>query len=312
MIAISQIMAAVQRRALKLAATRYPLVLLGPTGVGKGMLARLIHRASSMSGGPFFSLSGGELTPTLYHNQLFGSVRGAFSGSVQNAKGAFEQAAHGTLFLDEMHCWIPDVQNAMLRVLGDLEYMPISGARAVPVSCRLLFAANRPLEELMNEGALLPDLGYRIGDLAVLIPPLAQRREDIVPLAYHFLEVTGKEIPLHPQVRFAPKALWQLVMQEWKGNVRELANVVRASAVDVGDGVFIELENLPEKIREPQVRLEMVDDSVRHEIIGWAFRYCHQKRKRAADLLGVHDNTIDYHTRGPRSRPAEKGGQAAG
>ena len=300
-IAVSAMMGVVVRQAWEYAATSYPIVLLGPTGVGKGLLARAIHGSSRVSKEAFVTLSGGELTAGLLHNQLFGHVRGAFTGALSSAKGAFEQAAKGTFFLDELQHWIPEVQAALLRVLGDGEVKPIFAARAIPITCRLIFAASRPLDELVAEGKLLPDLRYRIGDFEITVPALADRREDIVPLAYHFLERVKIQNGLSPHMIIAPQALWQLLRYQWPGNVRELEGVIARSAIHARGDVAIQVQNLPTRLQDPRVEFDMLDVQVRHQLIEWAYIYRRGSRRDAAALLGVHPNTIDYHVKGRRA-----------
>lgn len=290
-------MEAVTRQALDYAATKYPVVLLGPTGVGKGLVARAIHAGSRVAQGPFVPLTAGELTEGLMQSQLFGHVRGAYTGAVSDTKGVFEQAARGTLFLDEIQGWSASVQSTLLRALGDREVRPVSAARAIPLTCRLVFAANRPLDELVAEGRLLPDLRYRIGDFDITIPGLAERREDIVPLAYHFLDRVKAENDLPVQMRIAPQALWQLLRFDWPGNVRELESVITRSAMHARSEIAIQVQHLPTRLREPQVVFEALDPDVRHQLIGWAYAFTQGRRREAAALLGVHPNTIDYHVK---------------
>jgi DNA-binding NtrC family response regulator len=311
-IAVSALMGAVVRQAWEYAATTYPIVLLGPTGVGKGLIARAIHASSRVANEAFVTLSGGELTAGLLHNQLFGHVRGAFTGALSSAKGAFEQAARGTFFLDELHHWIPEVQSALLRVLGDGEVKPIFAARAIPLTCRLIFAANKPLDELVAEGKLLPDLRYRIGDFEIAVPALADRRADIVPLAYHFLERVKAQNDLTPQMVIAPQALWQLLRYDWPGNVRELEGVITRSAIHARGEIAIQVQNLPARLQDPRVNFDAMDGEVRHQLIGWAYAYTHESRRDAASLLGVHPNTIDYHRRQWRSAKSDESVPQAG
>jgi Nif-specific regulatory protein len=166
----------------------------------------------------------------------------------------------------------------------------------------MIFAANRPLDDLVAEGKLLPDLRYRIGDFEITIPPPSRRREDIVPLAYHFLERVRAANGLPEELMIAPQALWQLLCFDWPGNVRELEGVITRAAVHARGGISIDFEHLPHRVQEPRVEFDTLDPAVRHQLIGWAYTHCRGSRRKAAALLGVHPNTIDYHRKIERSR----------
>jgi len=165
----------------------HPVLLVGPTGVGKSTLARLLHQWSGRLG-EFVAVTGGELVDSLYHNQLFGHEKGSYTGATDQAPGAFERAADGTLLLDELQHWSRDKQAAILAPMQDARVTRVGGRRTLPITCRVVLASTIPLEQLVQEERFLPDLHYRIGDLVIELPRLTQRRVDVAVLAYHFLD----------------------------------------------------------------------------------------------------------------------------
>lgn len=296
-IAASETMQAVLRQCRHIAVTRYPVALIGPTGVGKGLLAQAMHAMSGSARGPFHIVGGGELTPSLLQSELYGHEEGAFTGAKGRRRGHFELAAGGTIFLDEMHLWKPRVQAAMLRALGERAVIPLGAARSLPLTCRFIFAANQPLDDLVNAGILVKDLRHRIGEFEIRVPGLAERPGDIMPLAYAHLARVASENGYSPGLRLEPQVAWQLIWYAWPGNVRELHNVITHAAVSSGGEPVIRLHHLPARLQRPLVQFDALDKSVRREMVGWAYRFAHGSRLAAADLVGVHPHTIDYHVR---------------
>lgn len=222
-------MARVFHEAETYAANDYNLVITGETGVGKDMLARIIHRLSPRSSGPFMPVSMPALSQTLFENDLFGHSKGAYTGAVAEKKGFFEEAHGGTLFLDEITELDPGLQGAILRVIQERELYRLGSTRAKKVDVRIIAASNRDLREEVREGRFRSDLYYRLNVCHIHIPPLRERRRDVLPLARHFLAKhaakSGKVIRT-----LDDEANRKLHAHAFPGNVRELENLV-ASAV---------------------------------------------------------------------------------
>jgi DNA-binding NtrC family response regulator len=274
----------------------HPVLLVGPTGVGKSTLARLLHDWSGRAG-DFVGVTGGELVDTLFHNQLFGHEKGSYTGATDQAPGAFERAAGGTLLLDELQHWSRDKQAAILAPLQDARVTRVGGRRALPITCRVVLASTIPLERLVHDDKLLPDLQYRIGDLVIELPPLVERRVDVAVLAYHFLdrerEAGGATVP----AMFDPAALERMLVHEWPGNVRELERVVQYAIVRAAGQERIRVNDLPSRVAaEPgDVAWDTLNDEERDALVVWALERVGGGRGHAANLLGLHANTIDKY-----------------
>jgi two-component system response regulator GlrR len=201
------------------------VLIQGESGTGKELLARAIHRASVRSGKPFIAINCGAIPETLLESELFGYIKGSFTGATQDRKGLFQAANQGTLFLDEIGDMPLALQVKLLRVLQDKQLRPVGSTQSIAVDVRIISATHHKLEELMAEGKFREDLYYRLNVVSLKIPPLSTRREDIPLLAGQFLKTLtakyNKEIN-----GFAPEALEQLVSAPWPGNVRQLLNVV--------------------------------------------------------------------------------------
>ncbi len=201
------------------------VLIQGESGTGKELLARAIHRASVRSGKPFIAINCGAIPETLLESELFGYIKGSFTGATQDRKGLFQAANQGTLFLDEIGDMPLALQVKLLRVLQDKQLRPVGSTQSIAVDVRIISATHHKLEELMAEEKFREDLYYRLNVVSLKIPPLSTRREDIPLLAGQFLKTLtakyNKEIN-----GFAPEALEQLVSAPWPGNVRQLLNVV--------------------------------------------------------------------------------------
>ncbi len=209
----------------KIAQTDCSVLLLGETGTGKGALARHMHEASPRRGGPFVVCSAGEIQKGLEQNELYGHASEAYSGAETNKVGLFQAARRGTLFLDDADKFKPGARLLLLRFLDDHMIRPVGSSRFVPSEARLIIAASQDLDSLARKGSYLVDLVYRLGELAIRIPPLRERREDILPLAVHFATAAALKFGQHTPL-FDREAARILETQEWKWNVRQLARVV--------------------------------------------------------------------------------------
>lgn len=206
------------------ARTDFPILLLGPSGTGKDVLAQALHERSNRAAGPFISVNCSALTETLVESELFGHLKGSFTGAVGDRKGAFEAARGGTLFLDEIGDLPYGLQAKLLRALENGEIRPVGADRAVKTDVRIVAATHQNLDEKIREGAFRGDLYYRLGVINVHPPALAERMEDFDDLLYHFARTY--------RVRFSHLAILRLRKHSWPGNIRELRNLVaRASAL---------------------------------------------------------------------------------
>ena len=229
----SPIMEEMLQRARLVANSDANVVLLGASGAGKELLARAIHLASPRSRQPFIAINCGAIPEQLLESELFGHSRGAFTGATQSHKGLFVAAEGGTLFLDEIGDMPLTLQVKLLRVLQERQVRPIGTSTDIPINVRIICATHRNLEQLVKEGAFREDLYYRINVVALLIPSLSERREDIPLLASHFLHQLAVRYD-KPLSRLAPEALEFMLNAPWPGNIRQLINVLeRAVALSI-------------------------------------------------------------------------------
>ena len=226
------------RRATQVAASEATTCLQGESGTGKEVIARFIHQRSPRWRGPFIAINCAALPEQLLESELFGFERGAFTGAQQSKPGQIELAAGGVLFLDEVTEMTPAAQAKFLRVLQEREFLRLGGTRPVRVNVRVIAATNRNLDDAVAAGEFREDLYYRLNVFDIRIPPLRERRDDILPLAAGFLrEFAGATAEL------TPKAMEALRRHEWPGNVRELRNVLERALI-MCDGPFIDAEHL--------------------------------------------------------------------
>jgi transcriptional regulator with PAS, ATPase and Fis domain len=213
------------QRALDAAASSLPVLLLGETGTGKGLVARAIHQASPRCHHPWVHANIGGMVATLVQSELFGHLRGAFSGAAANRRGLFQTAHGGTIFLDEMGEIVLESQVLLLNVVEDGQVRPVGADIPVPVDVRVVAATNRDLLAAVRAGTFRLDLYHRLAAVTITLPPLRQRKDDIPLLAAHF--VVRERGPNGPVPEFEPEALHALCTYPWPGNVRELEMVVR-------------------------------------------------------------------------------------
>jgi transcriptional regulator with GAF, ATPase, and Fis domain len=239
----SAAMQEVLRLARVAAATSSTMLLLGESGTGKEVVARSIHEWSSRAEQPFIAVNCTALTPELLESELFGHEKGAFTGAIAQKKGKFELADGGTIFLDEIGDLAPNLQVKLLRVLQDKEFQRVGGVKDLHVDVRILAATNRDLQHAMRNGTFREDLYYRLNVVALTLPALRERREDISALVHHFVEHYCREMN-HVPMTIEPEALDRLQNYAWPGNVRELQNTIERAVV-LSQGVRITLADLP-------------------------------------------------------------------
>lgn len=230
-------------RLVRLAAPRPTTVLLiGETGTGKEVIAKAIHKLSRRASGPFVRVNCGALHENLLESELFGHIKGSFTGAVSDKVGRFEAAHGGTIFLDEINSTSPQLQLKLLRVLQERELERVGDSKTIRVDVRVLAATNASLEELVESGAFREDLYYRLNVIPMVLPPLRERREDIAPLAHFFLRRYA-DVHKCPVPDLTPAVIDALKFHDWPGNVRELENTLERLVV-MADGGSIAPEML--------------------------------------------------------------------
>ena len=278
----------------RLADAREPVLIFGDSGSGKELVARALHDSSSRKRGPFLALNCGALTHTLIESELFGHVKGTFTGATSDKPGAFEAASRGTLFLDEIGELPLDLQPKLLRVLESSTVRRVGGTEEVPVQTRIVAATHRNLEALVEQGLFREDLFHRLFVLTVRIPPLSERPEDILPLARHFIRSHAPRT-----VELEPSAERALETYAWPGNVRELRNVI-VRALLMGDGRAIGIADLQfsrDAFSSPKNARRSVrdhDEEERRRILE-VLEQTRGNRSEAARLLGISKST--FHDR---------------
>ena len=289
----------------RVADSKATILLTGESGTGKTVLAKTIHFNSSRKDAPFVAINCAAIPQELMESELFGHLRGAFTGAIANKAGLFETADGGTLLLDEISEMSTHLQAKLLRVLEDREIRPVGGTKPVPVDVRIVAATNRDLAQAMARGAFREDLFYRLNVIAVNLPPLRERREDIALLANHFLQKFASESG-GPVKVLAPEALACLERCPWPGNVRELENIIER-AVTLESGPIVRIESLPESLRrapEPLAHrvelppegldLDAIMERIECDLIRQALERSRGVQSRAAQLLGTGLRSFRY------------------
>ncbi|MGD9127674.1 MAG: sigma-54 dependent transcriptional regulator [Planctomycetia bacterium] len=313
-------MQAVYRLTRQVALSNASVLLLGETGTGKELIANAIHRLSPRGSGPFVRVNCGALAENLLESELFGHVRGSFTGAVDNRIGRFEAAHTGTVFLDEVNSTTAKLQVKLLRVLQEHEFERVGDTQTIRVDTRTIAASNRDLFEEVQLGRFREDLYYRLNVVTIYVPPLRERREDIPELVGHFIRYYNEENNRHvPHI--SPETMKALQDYDWPGNVRELQNYVeRAVVLAPGDELTIDL--LPEAVlgqRRPRIR-QMTDinaltgslveqgieaagpdadnlhaqivNRVERELLTQIMNQCDNVQVKAAARLGINRNTL--------------------
>lgn len=233
------------------AETTSTVLVRGESGSGKELVAKAIHDLSSRRDAPFLAINCAALSSSLLESELFGHVRGAFTGAIKDHKGLFQRAHGGTLFLDEVAELPLDLQAKLLRVIQERNYIPVGGDHSINVDVRIVAATHRSLREEVKSGRFREDLMYRLRVVPIFIPPLRERREDVSLLLWHFIHQHNADNVRRIE-KIEPQAMRVLLDYAWPGNIRELHNVVEY-AFAVGRGVTLRCSELPPEFREPRV-----------------------------------------------------------
>jgi len=229
-ITVSEVMQRVLRQVAQIAVTDSTVCVYGESGTGKELIAKAIHVASHRAQGPFVAINCGAIPEGLLENELFGHMKGAYTGADRVKKGFLQQAEAGTLLLDEIGELPPMLQVKFLRVLEEREFYPLGSSQPIKINLRLVAATNQDLGKLVAQGKFREDLYYRLHVLPIFLPPLRDRPADIAPLAQHFMQRFA--CTLNKEIKgFTPEALQRLMLHEWRGNIRELANVIERAVV---------------------------------------------------------------------------------
>ncbi|HXE74589.1 MAG TPA: sigma-54 dependent transcriptional regulator [Candidatus Xenobia bacterium] len=248
LVGTSREMQRVYRLIAKVSESRHPVLILGESGTGKEIVARSIHYLSPRRDKPFVPVDCAGLVPTLIESELFGYVKGAFTGAVRPKQGLLEMAQGGTIFLDEIAELSPELQARLLRAIQEKEIKPVGGTHRVPLDARILAATNRDLDQAIRDGRFRQDLFYRLNVVTLRIPPLRERKSDIPLLVNYFLE--RYRAPERPLKGLSEEAMARLMSYDWPGNVRELENVIER-AVALGAGSVIHTVDLPTNLQSP-------------------------------------------------------------
>jgi len=306
MIGRSGEMEKVYRILSKVAQSSHPVLILGESGTGKELVARTIHAYGPNAEKPFLPVDCGSLAPTLIESELFGYVKGAFTGANRTRDGLLVAAEGGTVFLDEIGELLPDLQAKLLRALQEREVRPVGATHSVPVRARIVAATNRNLVEMVENGTFRKDLFYRLNVVNLKLPPLRSRKEDIPLLAAHFLERLSRE--RGQKYTLDDEVLRTMMRYDWPGNVRELENSVE-HACTMGTGPVLSLGDLPTQLQnqamearraaavvpgteaEDRNKVTSLAETEKKAILN-AIRILHGDKLKAAKLLGIGKTTL--------------------
>jgi DNA-binding NtrC family response regulator len=296
----SRAMEDVIKRAELVAETKSTVLITGETGTGKEMVARLIHHRSPQREMPLIKVNCAAIPETLLESELFGHVRGAFTGATMTKRGKFALADGGSIFLDEIGTLTPTIQSKLLRVLQEREFEPLGAERTQKVDVRVIAATNRDLKQMVSDGKFQEDLYYRLNVIPITIPPLRERREDIPVLIDHFVDKhrqrTGKRIE-----RVEDDVVKALQRYEWPGNVRELENTIERAVVlstspviTTGSISLLGASSTP-AAGLPSMRLHQNLEWVERETIRRALEQSGGVKKDAAEQMGISQRALSYY-----------------
>jgi two-component system response regulator HydG len=281
----------------KVASSAHPVLIQGESGTGKELVARAIHFSGPYRDKPFIPVDCGALVPTLVESELFGYVRGAFTGAVRPKEGLLAIADGGTVFLDEIGELPVDLQAKLLRALQEKEIRPVGSNRSVPINVRILAATNRDLDAAVQHGSFRKDLYFRLNVVNLRIPPLRERKQDIPMLVSYFLERMGRATGVERTL--SDEALKRLLVYDWPGNVRELENCLERACA-LSSGPALQLADLPSTLQNPPLTLSLPGPGdgiqpladLEKQAILTAVHQLHGDKLRAARLLGIGKTTL--------------------
>jgi len=287
----------------KVSPTKSSVLVTGPSGTGKELIAKAIHYNSVRKDGPFVAVNCAAIPETLLESELFGHEKGAFTGAVSSRKGRFELADGGTLFLDEVGEMSLGLQVKLLRVLQEMEFERVGGTKTIKVDVRIIAASNRDLKEEVKEGRFREDLYYRLNVIHIKIPALRERLDDLPLLVEHFLNKFRH--PDEPPKRLSQEVWKVFYSYPWPGNIRELENVLERAVV-LSNGEQITLSDIPEEIKGSKTPLELNSlipppmplpqllDKIEEELVKWALKRCNNVQAHAANLLGITKSLMQH------------------
>lgn len=280
---------------LKVSQSRYPVLIVGESGTGKELVARSVHYTGPLRERSFLPIECSSLVPTLVESELFGYVRGAFTGAVRSKEGLLEAAQGGTIFFDEIAELSSELQAKLLRFLQEKEIRPVGSTRSTQVDVRVIAASNQDVQALVREGRFRKDLYYRLNVVTIKLPPLRDRRSDLPLLVSHFLEKFADSA--RPVRGVSEEVMARFLAYDWPGNVRELENAIER-AMALGSGPVIETADLPTTLQHPTSELPPQSDELiplqemERRAILRAVRDCHGDKLQAARLLGIGKTTL--------------------
>jgi len=281
----------------KVADTDSTILICGESGTGKELIAKAIHYRSSRANKPFVSINCSALPENLLESELFGHVKGSFTGAIRDKDGLFKVASGGTFFLDEVGETSPAIQVKLLRVLQEREIIPVGGTKPIKVDVRLIAATNADLEKAVKEERFRADLYYRLNVIPINIPPLRDRRDDIPLLVDHFLKLASEKMGRGKGI--TKQAMDLLINYDWPGNVRELENIIeRAVILEEGDEITV--DSLPDKIKNHinsskkivMQKAKMTLEELEKEYLISVLEETNWQKKKASSILGINASTL--------------------
>ena len=297
----SKVMGEIHELITAMAPSEANVLITGESGVGKEVIANVIHTRSRRAAKPMVKLNCAAFPQAMIESELFGYVKGAFTGAMNDFPGMIAEASGSTLFLDEISEMPPDLQTRFLRVLQEREYRPLGSTKTLKADFRVVAATNRPISQALAENQLRADLYYRLNTFQIEIPPLRERKEDIPPLVSSFVKRFAQQLG-KPEPEIAPDAFQKLIDYSWPGNVRELQNTIEYAVVLARQNQ-IGVKELPSEVQLP-VALQRIDrtsaqnggtqnlDDLERNAILQALAQCHGNKKKAAQVLGIQRPTL--------------------